>query len=94
MPINDEVRNQRIAIYVDCICGIISSLIAISGIIFFALPLGITNSSFFTISLTFWIFWLLFSLYFIGLGLSIHHANKNFDSNAKPKKKLKAPLVS
>jgi hypothetical protein len=90
----DRIKRQRISVYVDSICGIMSATLSLIGIFVFALPLGIANSSLFIASLSFWIFWLLFSLYFIGLGIHIHHANKNFDSNAKPREDLKAPIVS
>ena len=91
-----KIKNERIAIYFDCICGTTSSLIAIIGIFFFALPLGITNPTFFIASLTFWIFYLLMSLYLIALGISIHYANKNYETRAKSRKlrKLKAPMIS
>jgi hypothetical protein len=52
------------------------------------------NFSFFIISLTFWIFWLVLCAYFIGLGISVHNANKNYDPETKPKKNLRAPIVS
>lgn len=94
MPDEDKIKRQRTAVYVDSICGIISATFSLIGMFVFAVPLGIVNPSLFMVSLSFWIFWLLFSLSFIGLGIHIHYANKNFDSNAKPRKDLKAPIVS
>ena len=96
MDEDKRLRNERIAIYVDCICGTTSSLIAVIGIIFFALPLGITNPTFFIAGLAFWIFYLLFSFYLIGLGIYTYYANKNYETRAKSRKprKLKAPMIS
>jgi len=96
MDEDKRIRNERIAVLFDCICGTTSSLIAIIGIIFFALPLGIANPTFFITSLTFWIFYLLFSFYLIGLGIFTHYTNKNYEKRAKSRKprKLKAPMIS
>ena len=96
MDEDKQIKNERIAVYFDCICGTTSSLIAIIGIIFFALPLGITNFSLFIASLTFWIFYLLISFYLIGLGIFTHYANKNYETRVKSRKpkKLKAPMIS
>ena len=96
MDDDQPIKNERIAVYFDCICGTISSLIAIIGIIFFALPLGVTNFAFFIISLTFWICYLLLSFFLIGLGIFTNYTNKNYETRAKSKKprKLKAPMIS
>lgn len=96
MDEDKRIRNERIAIYVDIICGSTSSLIAIIGIIFFALPLGITNPTLFVTGIAFWIFYLLMSFYLIGLGIFTYYANKNYETRAKSRKpkKLKAPIVS
>jgi len=91
-PDIENQNSERISIYVDCILGIICAIIAVIGIIFFTIPAW--NSPFFVIGLFFWSFWLVFCVYFIALGLSIQRANKNFDSNAPPRKDLKAPIVS
>ena len=69
MPFNDEVRNERIAIYFDCICGTICSITALIGIFFFTLPGGIKNFTTFVIGITFLFGYLFVSLFVIGLGI-------------------------
>jgi hypothetical protein len=92
MSVADKAKNERMSIYVDCILGIISASIGLIGIIFFTIPAW--NSPGYLIGLSFWIFWLILCAFFIALGISTHYANKNFDSDARPRKDLKAPIVS
>jgi 4-hydroxybenzoate polyprenyltransferase len=92
MPTYDKNKNERIAIFVDCILGIISGMIGMIGILFFALPNW--NSPFFIVSFSFWIFWIILCVIFIILGISTHYANKNYDPDKQPRRDLKAPIVS
>ncbi|MFX1553532.1 MAG: hypothetical protein ACFFBV_06360 [Promethearchaeota archaeon] len=88
-----EEKNLRISIYFDCICGSISAIISLSCIIFFAIVEGIESPGWFTVGLTFWISWLIFSIFLISLGIYTYLREKHFDEK-KQKKKLKAPIVS
>jgi len=92
MPAYDKNRNERMAIYVDCILGIISGIIGITGILFFTLPAW--NSPFFIVGFSFWIFWIILCVIFITLGISTHYANKNYDPDKQPRRDLRAPIVS
>lgn len=92
MPIQDNIKRERIAIYVDCVMGIICAVIGITGIFCFALPAW--NSPFFIVGFSFWIFWIILCVFFIGLGISTHYANKNYDPDKPPGRDLKAPIVS
>lgn len=62
-------RQERIKIYFDCICGIICSGLAISGIIITTFLKGIFNPVMYTLGLTFWIIWLCMSIVLILIGL-------------------------
>ena len=86
-------KNLRISIYFDCICGSFSAIISLSCIIFFAIVEGIESLGWFIAGLTFWISWLIFSLFLIGLGIYTYYQEKHFDEK-KHKKGLKAPIVS
>lgn len=86
------VKNERISVYVDCILGSISSIIALIAITFTTIKYGISNLKWYTIGLTFWILWLLLSLFLIGLGIYTHIKNKTFDQT-KTRKDLRAPIV-
>ena len=97
MPSHSKVRNERISIYFDLICGVLSSSIAIFTIVFFTLIEEITNFTInYIIGFGFWIMWLLMSLFFIGVGIYTYYAEKNYDIRAKSRKlkKINAPFVS
>ncbi|MCK4687059.1 MAG: hypothetical protein KAT66_02940, partial [Candidatus Lokiarchaeota archaeon] len=85
-----EERNYRISVYVDCILGLISSTLALTGIVFITIKYGISNLKMYTIGLTFWICYFIFSLFLIGLGIYTHMKNKNFDET-KARKDLRPP---
>ncbi len=87
-----EIKDERKAIYFDVICGIISSVLAFSGLAFAAISNRIFNMGWLTVSVTFWTAYLLFSFFLIGLGIYTWKMNKNFDSK-KPIKDLRAPIV-
>jgi len=87
-----EEKNERISVYVNCILGVISSTLALTGIVFITIKSGISNPKMYTIGLTFWIGWLIFSLFLIGLGIYTHMKNKNFDGT-KTRKDLRPPII-
>jgi len=87
-------KSKRIQIYFDCICGVVSSIIAVICIFFSVQQKGIFDPTFFIIGLSFWIGYLAVSIFLIGLGIYTYYREKNFNPDAIPKKKLKAPIVS
>jgi hypothetical protein len=92
MP-KSKLKNERIAIYFDCICGVTSSVISLVGIVFAVLNYGIYDIGWFYISLTFWIGYLILSIFLISLGIYGYYKQKDYSAE-KYKKKLKAPMVS
>jgi len=90
---NKNIRDERIQIYFDCICGTICSVSALIGILVFAQQKEIIYPLYFTLGLFFWFGYLAISIFVIGLGLYTYYREKNFDPDAIPKKKLKAPIV-
>ncbi len=89
---HSEEKNERISVYVDCILGTISSSLALFAIAFTTIKYGISNPKWYTVGLTFWICWLIFSLFLIGLGIYTHIKNKNFDVT-KARKDLRPPII-
>jgi len=93
----NDLKSERILIYFDLICGVISSSIAIFTIVFFTITEGITQiTTTYIIGFGFWIMWLLMSLFFIGVGIYTYYAEKNYDTRAKSRKlkKINVPIVS
>ncbi len=93
----NDLKSERIMIYFDLICGVISSSIAISTIVFFTITEEISQiTTTYIIGLGFWIAWLLISLFFIGVGIYTYYAEKNYDIRAKSRKlrKINTPIVS
>jgi len=87
----DRLKRERMALYVDCICGSISAIFSLSAVIFVVLTEGVeaiqVNINF-IISLTFWIFWLIFSLSILSYGIYRLHQEKNYEKwKAKIEKK-------
>jgi len=94
MPATEKsIRDENIQIYFDCICGIICSASALIGIFIVVQQVGIQNTTSFIIGLSFMISYLAISLFVIGLGIRSYYRAKNFDPEAVPKKKLRAPIV-
>lgn len=87
-----QAKNERKALYFDIICGITSTVLALTGIIFAAISHRIFSMGWFTVSITFWTGYLLFSFYLIGLGIYTWKKEKNFDK-FEPRKDLRAPIV-
>ena len=88
-----EEKSYRSAVYFDCICGVISSIISLTSIIFVAVVEGIRSSEWFIIALTFWSCYLLFSIFLIGLGIYTYFQEKKYGMK-KSRKELKPPMVS
>ena len=87
-----RAKKERMGIYMDILLGIISSVLAISGIIYVGILGEIRNWGWYIFGLTFWICWLIFSFFLIGVGIYLWHQEKHFDER-EPKKDLKAPIV-
>lgn len=88
-----DLKSERIQIYFDCICGTVCSITAFIGIFVFTQQEGILYPVNFTVGLIFWIGYLFISLFVIGLGIYTYYKAKNYDPDAVPKKKLRAPMV-
>lgn len=87
-----EIKRERKALYFDFICGIISSVLALTGLTVVAISHRIFSMGWFTVSVIFWTSYALFSFFLIGLGIYTWKKEKNFDS-IEPRKDLKAPIV-
>jgi len=92
MPKWNKEKNIRAAIYVDCVLGIISSIISLTGIFYSAIITN-TTGDFWVIGLSFWTAYLLVSIYLIFLGIYTYFREKKYGVK-KPKKDLKPPIVS
>jgi hypothetical protein len=92
MSTQRRAKKERQKIYFDCICGAVCSISALIGILFFTKG-KILNPTNFIIGLSFWIGYLAISIFVIGLGIYTYYREKNFDPDAIPKKKLRAPIV-
>ena len=88
----DLLRHRR-ALYFDCIAG--------SGIAIFSLTLiftgtrytEITDFASYLLSLGFWIFFLAFALFLIGVGLYGFYLEKKYPEGVPTKKEIRAPMV-
>ena len=97
MPKWDRIRDERIAMYLDIILGILMSLASLFGIFFFSITEGIEYfSNFYVLGVVFWISWLVFSIVLMVIGIKSYLDNKYFEKTGKPKKarNIKAPIVS
>ncbi len=92
MARKSQIKNERIAIYFDLICGVTSSVIALIGIIFVVISNRVTRIGWLITGFTFWMGYFLFSVFMISYGLYINYKSKNFDPS-KYKKDLRAPIV-
>ncbi|MFX1572561.1 MAG: phage holin family protein [Promethearchaeota archaeon] len=95
MGLKDEAKEERKRLYFDLICGTISAILAIVGILFFAIAYGITNRTGFLTGLIFWISYLILSVFLIGVGLYTKHQERKYGIYIKKKKKkeIKPPRV-
>ncbi|MHA2281458.1 MAG: hypothetical protein ACXAC5_11440 [Promethearchaeota archaeon] len=92
MVLKDEAKSERKRLYFDLICGAVCSITALSGIIFVFLMYGITDMAGWLTGLTFWIIYLIFSLFLISIGLYTRWKEKHFDDRP-PRTDLKPPIV-
>ncbi|MFX1316116.1 MAG: hypothetical protein ACFE9T_09655 [Promethearchaeota archaeon] len=92
---NSEVKNIRISIYFDLICGAISSILALIALVFTSIKFGIQKRYLtgFKIALTFWILYLTFSLFMIFYGLYLYIQEIHFYDKKKERKDLKPPII-
>ena len=95
-----RIKRERIGIYFDCIVGTICAIISLFAVLFVVLtegPEGIEVNTNFIISITFWIFWLIFSLSIVGVGIYKYYEEKNYDKwkekQKKKKRKLEPPII-
>jgi len=88
----NQIKKERQAVYFDIICGVISAVISLSGIIIVAVLNRVTSIGWFITSFAFLICYLLFSVLLISYGLYTRYNEKHFDEN-KYKKDLRAPIV-
>ena len=69
-----------------------SSIIALTSIIFVSIMYGITNMVGWLTGLTFWILFLILSLFLISIGFYTKWKENHFDDRT-PRKDLKPPIV-
>ena len=95
MPTTFSEKGFQIALFFEIILGIISASLAIYSLIFVATHTIIEYPWMFNTSFTFWVCYLIFSIFLILLGIYEWYQEKNFDNRKlkkKLKKKLKAPI--
>ncbi|MHA2036325.1 MAG: hypothetical protein ACW98X_07815 [Promethearchaeota archaeon] len=88
----EKVKKERQQLYFDLICGVICSVTALSGIIYMTVVFGISDMSGWLVGFSFWMVYLIFSLFLISIGLYSRWKDKHFDDQT-PRKDLKAPIV-
>ena len=87
------IKAERAAIYFDCIAGTVCAITAFIGIYYYTQQKGILYPVNFIVGLIFWFRYLGVSIFIIGLGIYTYYREKNFNPDAIPKKKLRAPMV-
>jgi hypothetical protein len=87
-----KAKKERKAIYFDIICGTVSSVLSLSGLIYVAILNQIVSIGWYTAGVTFWVGYLLFSMFLIGMGIYTWRKEKNFEKY-EPRKDLKAPIA-
>ena len=78
-------------IFFDCLCGVISAILAIVGLVLVTLKTKIDSTTTLTISFTFWIGYLIFSFAMISFGIRSKIKERNFELN-KTNKPIKQPI--
>jgi amino acid permease len=84
-------KKDRQALYFDLICGIVSSILALTGIFFVAITQKIRNMGMFITGASFWILYLILSIFLIGMGVYLWYKEKHWDEE-KSRKDLKPPI--
>ncbi len=87
-----RAKKERQAIYFDLICGAISSIIALIGLVFVMFKLEIERPAFLLIGFIFWICYLCFAAFLICFGVYLRNKENNIEKK-KSKKKIRAPIV-
>ena len=87
-----RAKNERIAVYLDILLGTISSVFALTGIIYVGILGDIEDWGMYIFGLIFWICWLILSLFLICLGIFLWYQEKHFDERG-PRKDIKAQIV-
>ncbi len=88
---NKRDKKDRQALYFDLICGIVSSILALTGIFYVAITQKIRNMGMFITGASFWILYLILSIFLIGMGVYLWYKEKYWDEII-PKKDLKPPI--
>ena len=84
-------KKDRQALYFDLICGIVSSILALTGISYVAITQKIRNMGMFITGASFWILSLILSIFLIGMGVYLWYKEKHWDEE-KSRKDLKPPI--
>lgn len=78
-------KKERQAIYFDLICGIISSILALTGIFYVAITQKIRNLGMFITGASFWILYLILSFFLISMGIYLWYKEKHWDETTSRK---------
>jgi hypothetical protein len=87
-----RAKKENQQLYFDLICGLISSIIAITAIIYVGLTQQIRSIGMYVTGLSFWIFYLCFSIFMICLGIYLWYKEKHWDEEMS-RKDLKPPII-
>ena len=85
-------KKDRQALYFDLICGIVSSILSLTGIFYVAITQKIRNITMFLTGAAFWFLYLIFSIFLIGMGVYLWYKEKHWDEE-KSRKDLKPPII-
>ena len=88
-----DLKSERRAIYFDCICGTICSILGFIGIFVYTKQEGIVYPVYFTLGIIGFCIYFSVSFFVIGLGIYTYYKAKNYDPNAPPRRDLRAPMV-
>lgn len=92
MP-RDYIANERIKIYFDLIVGSVLSVYGLVSAFFHAITFDIASFIGWMTGLIFWLSYLNFTLFLIGLGLYTRCQEKHY-TEREPRKDLRVPIVS
>jgi hypothetical protein len=93
MPSEEALRSHRTAIYFDCICGSIWSIIAFICIALTVSQEGIFDLTNFIVWLIFWIVNFSAALFLIILGIYTRYQEKHYVEKSKKRKDIKPPII-
>lgn len=72
-PRLNKEKSERKRLYFDLICGLVSSILAIIGIIFCAVMYGIKDMAGWLTGLVFWVLYFFLSVFLLSIGLYTKH---------------------